>query len=40
MNRLTTKLAKFHAVCWPERHTLLAAMAWLPLFWLFIGREE
>jgi Transglutaminase-like superfamily len=30
----STKLAKFNALSWPERRTLLAAMAWMPLFWL------
>jgi hypothetical protein len=34
MNHLNTKLAKFNALSWPERRTLLAAMAWLPLFWI------
>ena len=34
MNRINIKLAKFNALSWPERRTLLAAMAWLPLFWL------
>ena len=33
MNHLNTKLSKFSALSWPERRTLLAAMAWLPLFW-------
>lgn len=32
--KLTTKLAKLRALSWPERRTLLAAMAWMPLFWL------
>lgn len=32
--KLHTKLAKLHALSWPERRTLLAAMAWMPLFWL------
>jgi hypothetical protein len=32
MNHLYTKLAKFNALSWPERRTLLVAMAWLPLF--------
>ena len=32
MNHLNTKLSKFNALSWPERRTLLAAMAWLPLF--------
>ena len=32
--KLNTKLAKLHALSWPERRTLLAAMAWMPLFWL------
>ena len=31
---LNTKLAKLRALSWPERRTLLAAMAWMPLFWL------
>ena len=34
MKRLGTRLAKFSALPWPERRMLLAAMAWLPLFWL------
>lgn len=34
MKRLGARLAKFNALSWPERRTLLAAMAWLPLFWL------
>jgi len=34
MKRFKTKLAKFSALSWPERRTLLAAMAWLTLFWL------
>jgi hypothetical protein len=34
MKSITTNWAKFHALPWPERRTLLAAMAWLPLFWL------
>ncbi len=32
--KLNTKLAKLHALSWPERRTLLSAMAWMPLFWL------
>ena len=32
--KLNTKLAKLRALSWPERRTLLAAMAWMPLFWL------
>ena len=32
--KLHTKLAKLRALSWPERRTLLAAMAWMPLFWL------
>lgn len=32
--KLHTKLAKLHALSWPERRMLLAAMAWMPLFWL------
>ena len=32
MNHLVTKLSKFNALSWPEKRTLLAAMAWLPLF--------
>jgi len=31
---LKTKLEKFAALPWPERRTLLAAVALLPLFWL------
>ena len=31
---LSTKLAKLRALSWPERRMLLAAMAWMPLFWL------
>ena len=34
MNNITTKWQKFRALSWPERRTLLTAMAWLPLFWL------
>jgi hypothetical protein len=34
MNSVTTKWEKFRALSWPERRTLLAAMASLPLFWL------
>ena len=34
MKQLRTKLAKLHALSWPEQRTLLAAMAWMPLFWL------
>lgn len=34
MTRITSNLAKFYALPWPERRTLLDAMAWLPLFWL------
>ncbi len=32
--KLQTKLTKLQALSWPERRTLLAAMAWMPLFWL------
>ncbi len=32
MNGITTKWASFHALTWPERRTLLAAIGWLPLF--------
>ncbi len=32
--KLHTKLAKLHALSWPERRMLLAAMAWMPVFWL------
>jgi Transglutaminase-like superfamily len=32
--KLHTKLAKLHALSWSERRTLVAAMAWMPLFWL------
>jgi hypothetical protein len=34
MNCITTKWAKFRALCWPERRMVMAAAAWLPLFWL------
>ena len=32
MKRIAANWAKFRALAWPERRTLLAAMAWLPLF--------
>ena len=32
--KLHTKLAKLHALSWSERRMLLAAMAWMPVFWL------
>ncbi len=34
MKHINTKLEKFNALSWSERRTLLAAMVWLPLFWL------
>jgi hypothetical protein len=34
MTQIRSNWAKFRALTWPERHSLLAAMAWLPLFWL------
>jgi len=34
MQRLTHKLQQFLALTAPERRTFLAAMAWLPLFWI------
>lgn len=34
MQRLTDKLQQFLALTAPERRTFLAAMAWLPLFWI------
>ncbi len=34
MMRITANWIRFHALSRPERRTLLAAMAWLPLFWL------
>ena len=34
MKSLNAKLAKFAALPWSERRTLLAAVALLPLFWL------
>ncbi|MBE0621754.1 MAG: lasso peptide biosynthesis B2 protein [Burkholderiales bacterium] len=34
MKRVAVNLAKFRALPWPEQRTLLAAMAWLPLFGL------
>lgn len=33
MNRIFIKLAKFKGLSRSERHTLLIAMVWLPLFW-------
>jgi hypothetical protein len=34
MKHIAANWTKFRAISWPERRTLLAAMAWLPLFWL------
>ena len=34
MKRIAENWMKFSGLSWPERRTLLAAMAWLPLFWL------
>jgi len=34
MSALPSILARFLALSWPERRTVLAAMALLPLFWL------
>ncbi|MBK6555916.1 MAG: lasso peptide biosynthesis B2 protein [Comamonadaceae bacterium] len=34
MSRLTRRLARFRALSGPDRRTLLAAAAWMPIFWL------
>lgn len=34
MKRIAANWTKFCAISWPDRRTLLAAMARLPLFWL------
>ena len=34
MHHLTRNAARFLALSWPERRTLLAAMALLPVFWV------
>jgi hypothetical protein len=34
MKRIAANWTKFCAISWPERRMLLAAMAWLSLFWL------
>ncbi|MBK6321482.1 MAG: lasso peptide biosynthesis B2 protein [Burkholderiales bacterium] len=31
---MRTKLAKLQSLTWAEQRTLMAAIAWLPLFWL------
>ncbi len=34
INSFATKWTKFRALSWPERRVVVAAVAWLPLFWL------
>ncbi|OQC17496.1 lasso peptide biosynthesis B2 protein [Candidatus Skiveiella danica] len=34
MNRLARRLSRFRALSGPDRRTLLAAAAWMPIFWL------